>query len=88
MKNERIIAVYEKYLDRIWKDLSKDDKVRLETHFGGIINEIDEIVLNDAISELENENLEDAQLQERLNSWNGNNFSLDEILKALSHFNI
>ena len=43
MKNERIIAVYEKYLDRIWKDLSKDDKVRLETHFGGITNEIDEI---------------------------------------------
>ena len=28
------------------------------------------------------------KLQERLNSWNGNNFSLDEILKALSHFNI
>ena len=28
------------------------------------------------------------KLQERLNSWSGNNFSLDEILKALSHFDI
>jgi hypothetical protein len=41
MDNE-IIAIYEKYLDRIWNDLSKDDQIRLEGHFNGIINEIDE----------------------------------------------
>jgi len=40
---KRIIAVYEKYLDRIWNDLSEDDKIRLEGHFGGLINEIDGI---------------------------------------------
>ena len=50
MKNKYIrnIKVYDKYLDRIWNDLSDDDKVRLETHFGGITNEIDEIFEEDA----------------------------------------
>lgn len=42
MFNEQIIDIYEKYLDRIWKDLSKDDQIRLEGHFNGITNEIDE----------------------------------------------
>tara|TARA_R110002020_G_scaffold168040_3_gene356690 strand:+ start:105 stop:302 length:198 start_codon:yes stop_codon:yes gene_type:complete len=41
--SDRVVAVYVKYLDRIWNALSKDEKVRLETHFGGIINEIDDI---------------------------------------------
>tara|TARA_R100000234_G_scaffold22120_1_gene12469 strand:+ start:313 stop:618 length:306 start_codon:yes stop_codon:yes gene_type:complete len=35
-----IIVIYEKYLDRIWGDLSKDDKIRLEGHFNGLINEL------------------------------------------------
>ena len=38
-----IIDIYEKYLDRIWNDLSKDDQVRLEGHFNGIINEIGDL---------------------------------------------
>ena len=42
MDANKIIYIYEKYLDRIWKDLSKDDQIRLEGHFNGIINEIDE----------------------------------------------
>ena len=42
MLNDKIIDVYEKYLDRIWKDLSEDDQIRLEGHFNGITNEIDE----------------------------------------------
>ena len=40
--NNKIIDIYEKYLDRIWDDLSRDDQIRLEGHFNGIINEIDE----------------------------------------------
>ena len=38
-----VIKIYEKYLDRIWNDLSKDDRVRLEGHFNGIINEIGDL---------------------------------------------
>ena len=38
----KIIDIYEKYLDRIYNDLSKDDQIRLEGHFNGIVNEIDE----------------------------------------------
>ena len=34
---QEIIVIYEKYLDRIWGDLSKDDKIRLEGHFNGLI---------------------------------------------------
>jgi len=41
---KKIINVYEKYLDRIWNDLSKDDQIRLEGHFNGLINEIDDII--------------------------------------------
>ena len=41
--SDKVIAIYSKYLNRIWKDLSESDKVRLETHFGGIINEIDDV---------------------------------------------
>ena len=37
---QEIIVIYEKYLDRIWGDLSKDDKIRLEGHFNGLINEL------------------------------------------------
>ena len=37
------IEIYEKYLDRIWNDLSKDDRVRLEGHFNCIINEIGDL---------------------------------------------
>ena len=37
---EKIINVYEKYLDRIWADLSDKDKIRLEGHFNGLINEL------------------------------------------------
>ena len=37
---KEIIVIYEKYLDRIWGDLSKDDKIRLEGHFNGLINEL------------------------------------------------
>ena len=40
--NNKIIDIYEKYLDRIWDDLSRDDQIRLEGHFNGIVNEIDE----------------------------------------------
>ena len=40
--NNKIIDIYEKYLDRIYNDLSKNDQIRLEGHFNGIINEIDE----------------------------------------------
>ena len=42
-KYERIIAVYEKCLNKIWADLSDDDKVRLEGHFSEIINWTEEI---------------------------------------------
>jgi len=35
-----LIEIYERYLDRIWGDLSKDDKIRLEGHFNGLINEL------------------------------------------------
>ena len=38
----KIIDIYEKYLNRIYNDLSKDDQIRLEGHFNGIVNEIDE----------------------------------------------
>lgn len=41
---EKIINVYEKYIDKIWNDLSDEDKIRLEGHFNGIINEIDDII--------------------------------------------
>ena len=37
---QEIIVIYEKYLDRIWGDLSEDDKIRLEGHFNGLINEL------------------------------------------------
>ena len=42
-KYERIIAVYEKCLNKIWDDLSDDDRVRLEGHFSEIINWTEEI---------------------------------------------
>ena len=45
----KIINIYEKYLDRIWKDLSKDDQIRLEGHFNGIVNEIDKCLEEEPI---------------------------------------
>ena len=47
MASEKIIEIYEKYLDRIYDDLSKDDRIRLKHHFNGIVNEIDEYLEED-----------------------------------------
>lgn len=43
INNKRMIAVYEKYLDIIWNDLSPPMQKRLEKHFKDIANEINRI---------------------------------------------